>query len=154
MISRLAFVVFLLSATPLFAEETCTNGTVEEFAGKVSVEKERDGKTVSVPVTAKNTSVAVGLHLVTQSDSWADLRLCDGSALRVGENSDLVLAAARDEGSYWSWAFDLVRGGVYGAVNGGSNGRVKLGVRTPSASMGVRGTIFLFESRRAPRSTP
>ncbi len=93
--------------------------------------------------------LAKGEAVETGAGAWVDLRLCDGTGLRVGESSRMSFdeALSQNEAGFVGWAFELLRGSMLGVVTGGSKGsEVKLRVRTPTASVGVRGTEFLLEA--------
>ncbi len=115
-----------------------------------------DSGGASIVVTAEGSKaplengkpLALGDLLSTGSDAWVDLRLCDGSVLRIGENSRFYFEGVTgDSEDLLSWAFRLVQGSVYAAVTGTNSGqRVKLRVRTVSAALGVRGTEFVVDT--------
>ncbi|HEY8279677.1 MAG TPA: FecR domain-containing protein [Bdellovibrionota bacterium] len=148
----LLLLALLLPIPHAFAEEgdepdeqaDCQLALVEDMGGGIELVSS-DGK--SAPLE-KGQGVELGELLKTGPAAWVDLRLCDGSGLRVGENSKFYYegAPAKDE-SFLTWAFRLVDGSVFGTVVGdGKSERVKLRVRTPTAALGVRGTEFVVES--------
>jgi hypothetical protein len=123
-------------------EEDCQLALLEDLSGSITLAAQ-GGKAEA----RAGDSLALGDRLETGADSWADLRLCDGSGLRVGENSRFELEAADQISSIWSWAFALSRGLLRASVKSEeSGGQVKLRVRTPVAALGVRGTEFVVET--------
>ncbi|MGZ3683697.1 MAG: FecR family protein [Bdellovibrionota bacterium] len=125
-------------------DEICQTALVEDLSGSVSLVSP-DGSQKSV---AADQALQPGDLLHTEPGAWADLRLCDGTGLRVGEDSKFYFDGAKEEqGGFVSWAFNLVRGSLRAAVVGDGNGdRVKFRVRTTSAALGVRGTEFVVDA--------
>ena len=140
------YLLFLLAPALAFADERleCQLAIAEEVFKKVDV------VTPEGEVSELNVGQAIqpGDLVRTDLGAWVDLRLCDGSGLRVGENSKFYYEGVdRERESFVSWAFRLVRGTLLAAVVGDGQGdRVKLRIRTPSASMGVRGTEFVVDA--------
>jgi hypothetical protein len=124
--------------------EQCQLAIAEDVNGSIDVVSTDGSKAELV----KDGAVQPGDLVRTGAGSWADLRLCDGTGLRVGENSKFYYEGADNEReSFAAWAFRLVRGSLRAAVVSSGNGdRVKLRVRTASASLGVRGTEFVVDS--------
>jgi hypothetical protein len=122
----------------------CEVALVEATSGKVELIG-ADGHEADLEA---GQAVERGDLVSTGAGAWADLRLCDGSGLRVGESSKFYYESAEsaDDG-FLSWAFHLVKGTLRAAVVGEGNGeRVKLRVRTPTASLGVRGTELVIDA--------
>jgi hypothetical protein len=135
----------LLFLLPLasFADD-CDLLPVEKSAGNAIVITAAGEKSV----LDENSSLAKGDSLATGKLAWVELRLCDGSALKVGEKSKFKFEdAAKEADGFAGWAFELLKGSLLAAVQGEQKSdKVKLRVRTPTASIGVRGTEFLVES--------
>lgn len=127
--------------------QQCQLAVVEDLAGTADLVSP-DG---SLSPLTKDAPVQPGDLVRTGADAWADLRLCDGSGLRVGENSKFYYEGADNEReSFAAWAFRLVRGSLRAAVvSSETSDRVKLRIRTPSAAMGVRGTEFVVDAEEA-----
>jgi hypothetical protein len=129
------FLVPLLTLFSLAAiaagEEDCRLALVESVRGSASLitplgDKRDLGKTAAL---------APGDFLRTESGATADLRLCDGTGLRLGERAKFYFETAdKDETS----SFRLVRGTLYAklAPRNGS-GRIQLRIRTTTAAVGA-----------------
>jgi hypothetical protein len=139
------FLLGLLLSPFAQAADSCTSAIIEDYQSPVFVAKDIGGSSQSVEINAKNTRVDIGVHVVTKEGGWADLRLCDGSAFRVGENSDFQLEDAENRQSYWAWAFQLLQGSVMSDVAPGDGEHVKIAVHTKQAALGVRGTQFVMD---------
>jgi hypothetical protein len=137
------FLFFILWPNLALAEE-CDLLPVESEEG-ASIIVAADGAKSELEV---GDALGVGERIATGEGAWVDLRLCDGSGLRIGEHSKLAFEeAARPEEGYVGWAFELIKGSVLAVVQGEEKSeRVKMRVRTPSAALGVRGTEFLVET--------
>lgn len=141
----LLFSLLLFVSGPAFADEDCSTLLVENA----------EGASILIPAAGEkrelqiDDTIAEGDAVATGKEAWVDLRLCDGSGLRVGERSKMTFEEAleRNEASFVSWAFDLLKGSLLATVEGdASKERVKMRVRTPTASLGVRGTEFLIDA--------
>jgi hypothetical protein len=154
------FAVLLLLARlspPARADVTAAAGTEEREQCQLAIVDELEGDVTLLSsdgnsrTLLKDGAIQPGDQLNTAGGAWSDLRLCDGTALRVGENSRFYYEGADNEReSFAAWAFRLVSGSLRAAVVSSEGGdRVKLRVRTPSAAMGVRGTEFVAETSDA-----
>jgi len=146
---KILFLLLLLGVRAHASEkEECQIALIEESAGN-SIVVSADGKKTEVN---EGLTLSLGDLLVTGNDAWVDLRLCDGTGLRVGEKAKFYFEGVGDKGdSLFSWAFSLVRGSLFATVTGDGKGdRVKFRVRTPSAALGVRGTEFVIDADDAP----
>lgn len=125
---------------------------VEDVIG-TSVPRLADEAGVETPL-AKGDFVAPGDTVITDEGVSVDLRMSDGSLIRVTPNSSFTVFAI-DESENESgarWMFGLFRGLVEAAVTKAKEietGRaseekeeIKIEVKTPSATLGVRGTKF------------
>src|ERR1044071_3479042 len=79
--------------------------------------------------------------LRTEQDSLIHIRFIDGSELSVEQSSQMVLSDYVFDGAASSGLIDLNSGLFHFTSNGNSDQGVKL--RTPVATIGVRGTEFL-----------
>lgn len=96
----------------------------------------------------EESTLSIGDTVVTGKSAWVELRLCDGSAIKVGEKTKFKFEdSAKESDSFTGWAFSLLKGSLLAAIQGEEKSdKVKLRVRTPTASIGVRGTEFMVES--------
>jgi hypothetical protein len=142
------FFLPLILFIPLLAladeREECQIALVEDLAGTVVLISPAGDK---ISATS-GASIQPGDLVHTAAGSWADLRLCDGTGLRVGESSRFYYQGADNEReSFVSWAFELAQGTLRAAVVGdGKSESVKVRIRTPSASLGVRGTELVIDA--------
>ena len=146
------FLPFLFSPPSFASEEDCSSILVENA----------EGASIVIPARGEKRELEIddalskGDAVATGKEAWVDLRLCDGSGVRVGERSKMTFEEALDqnEASFVSWAFDLIKGSLLATVEGDDKKeRVKMRVRTPSASLGVRGTEFLIEAQEGGETT-
>ena len=116
-------------------EKTAGNSIVVSAAGEKSVLDE-------------DSMLALGDSIVTGKSAWVELRLCDGSAIKVGEKTKFKFeSSAKEAEGFAGWAFGLLKGSLLAVVQGEANSdKVKLRVRTPTAALGVRGTEFMVDS--------
>jgi hypothetical protein len=146
MLIRAFFLLFLLPSVSFAAEpEDCSSLLVENAEG-ASIVISAAGEKAELEI---EQTIAKGESVATGKEAWVDLRLCDGSGLRVGERSKITFeeALARNETSLVAWAFGLLKGSLLATVLGEEKpGQVKMRVRTPTAALGVRGTEFLVDA--------
>jgi hypothetical protein len=84
--------------------------------------------------------------LRTESESTIQIKFADGSELSVEQSSDMVLSDYVYDGSASTGLLNLNSGLFHFTSNGSSDQGVKL--RTPVATIGVRGTEFLVHVDR------
>jgi hypothetical protein len=138
----------LILFIPLLAfadeREECQIALVEALSGTVVILSPTGEKAVA----SAGGMIQPGDLVHTAASAWADLRLCDGTGLRVGEDSRFYYQGADNEReSFVSWAFELAKGSLRAAVVGsGTSESVKVRIRTPSASLGVRGTELVIDA--------
>lgn len=143
----LAFFFLLLHTSLLSAAEPadCSSILVENAEG-ASIVISAAGEKAELEI---DQLIGKGDSIATGKDAWVDLRLCDGSGLRVGERSKTTFeeALSRNEGGLVAWAFDLLKGSLLATIQGDEKSeQVKMRIRTPSAAVGVRGTEFLVDA--------
>jgi ferric-dicitrate binding protein FerR (iron transport regulator) len=120
-------------------DAVCETVLVEQLGGSVTVESDRE----FTPVPGD--TLGIGDTLKTGAASWADLRLCDGSGVRVAENSHFQFAQLEQSSGFWNWAFCVTMGSIRAIVQSEPGAPVKFRVRTPTAAMGIRGTEFVVD---------
>lgn len=138
----LLFVVSLFAATLAYAQAV---GTVINLSGPLLVRK-ADG---TVKVLSAKSAVEQGDTLISEKDTYARIRFSDHSEITLKPNSQLKIDSftfEEDRQEKDSATFSLVKGGLR-AVTGalGKRSKEKVGVNTPTATIGIRGTIFIAE---------
>jgi hypothetical protein len=140
---RMLILLLLLLTTPSFANEpdACSAALVEELEGTGAKLKHEDGTEEAL---LEEAAVAVGDTLETDASTSVDLTLCDGTEIRVGNNSTYKLESA-DKGN---WAWELAKGYIRAKLYSDPNSdRVRFRVTTPTSTLGVRGTEFILEEK-------
>src|SRR5256885_703507 len=105
---RLLLLLSLFRVAPALADdeqrEQCQLAVVEDLSGTAEmVTPDGNRSTLS-----KDGALQPGDYLYTEENSWADLRLCDGTGLRVGESSKFYYEGADNHReSFSAWAFRL-----------------------------------------------
>jgi hypothetical protein len=98
-------------------------------------------------ITAKNADELVQNEaLRTEQESTIQVKFVDGSELSVEQSSEMVLSDYVFDGSAASGLINLNNGLFHFTSNGNNDQGVKL--RTPVATIGVRGTEFLVHVDR------
>ncbi|MGH8806610.1 MAG: FecR family protein [Noviherbaspirillum sp.] len=139
----LLLVAFFFAATLAYAAEVA--GTVTHLSGPL-LAKKADG---TVKVLAAKSSVEQGDTLITEKDTYARIRFTDSSEITLKPNTQLKVDSFvfdEAEPAKDSAAFDLVKGGMR-AITGllGKRSKERVSVNTPTATIGIRGTIFIAE---------
>lgn len=134
---QLSILVFALLPAWLHAE-ACRIGEVARVVGAVSIQRH---ELAFVPFTG--VGICRGDRVVTGPGSIVELRLRDGTLLAVGKDSEFLIRDFRIYRDQPNVAlFDLARGAfrsITGAITKRSH---RYEVRTPVATIGVRGTDF------------
>ncbi|HYD78622.1 MAG TPA: FecR domain-containing protein [Paucimonas sp.] len=120
-------------------------GTVTHLSGPL-LAKKADG---AVKVLSVKSSVESGDTLVTEKDTYARVKFIDNSEITLRPGSQLkidsfVFDEQKQEND--NAFFSLVKGGLR-AVTGalGKRSKERFGMNTPTATIGIRGTIFVAE---------
>ncbi len=117
-------------------------GNIESLKGTVSIV--RGGGTINA--TAGQTLEKKDV-IVTKSDGWARVKLSDGTSITLGKNSKLVIEKYLYDGTKKSHTTLGFAKGVFKTITG-AIGKVapdKFKVKTPNATIGIRGTEFFVE---------
>lgn len=138
--------VFLgaLSGTALaFAAQVA--GTVANLSGPL-IAKKPDG---TVKVLSLKSVVEEGDTLIAEKDTYARIRFTDNSEITLRPGTQLKIDSfnfEEDKPEKDSATFNLVKGGLR-AVTGalGKRSKERFGMNTPTATIGIRGTIFIAE---------
>ena len=135
---------FLLSAASLAWAGTVA-GVVKQLSGPL-LAKKADGR---MKVLAIKSEVEEGDTLVSEKNTYALLKLIDNSEITLRPNSSFTIDsfaydAGKPQGD--SAAFTLVKGGLR-SVTGllGKRSKDKWSLKTPTATIGIRGTTFTAE---------
>lgn len=139
----LLFVAAALAATVAWAGQVA--GTVTHLSGPL-LAKKADG---AVKVLSQKSTVEQGDTLVTEKDTYARIKFIDDSEMTLRPNSQVKIddfSFEDDQPQKDKASFSLIKGGLR-AVTGtlGKRNKEKFGVNTPTATIGIRGTIFIAE---------
>lgn len=133
----------LFTATLAHAAEVV--GTVANLSGPL-LAKKADG---SVKILAQKSSVEQGDTLVSEKNTYARIRFIDNSEITLRPGTQLKIdnfSYDADKPEKDSALFSLVKGGLR-SVTGllGKRNHDRFGMHTPTATIGIRGTIFIAE---------
>jgi hypothetical protein len=133
---------FALSSTAWAAQVA---GTVTQLSGPL-LDKKGDG---TVKILSLKSEVESGDTLVTEKNTYALVKFIDNSEITLKPGTTFKIENfAFDEGKPGgdSAAFNLVKGGLR-SVTGllGKRNKEKFEMKTPSATIGIRGTTFIAE---------
>lgn len=142
-IKPLLFIAALLLSVQAWAAQVV--GAVANLSGPL-LAKKADGTS---KVLAVKSSVEQGDTLISEKDTYARIKFIDNSEITLRPNSQLKIdnfSFEEDKPEKDSAAFNLVKGGLR-AVTGtlGKRNKEKFGMNTPTATIGIRGTIFIAE---------
>ncbi|NYE60658.1 hypothetical protein FHW58_001810 [Duganella sp. 1224] len=120
-------------------------GTVVQASGPLSA---RSPSGAVKPLRALS-EVESGDTLITAADTYALVRFIDNSELALKPSTTLTIEQFAFDGAQPAAdraAFTLVKGGLR-SVSGllGKRSKEKFAIRTPSATIGIRGTTFFLE---------
>jgi hypothetical protein len=141
--SVLLLIVVLFSAALAHAADVV--GTVANLSGPL-LAKKADG---SVKILAQKSAVEQGDTLVSEKNTYARIRFIDNSEITLRPETQLKIdnfSYEADKPEKDSALFSLVKGGLR-SVTGllGKRNHDRFGMHTPTATIGIRGTIFIAE---------
>ena len=120
-------------------------GTVTDLSGSLLVRR-ADG---TVKVLAAKSEVDQGDTLVSEKDTYARIKFIDNGEITLRPNTQFKIDnftynAAKPEND--NAFFTLVKGGLR-SITGllGKRNKERFGLNTPTATIGIRGTIFIAE---------
>lgn len=150
-IRALLVLLSLFMAATAYAVEAV--GSVINVSGPLLARK-ADG---TMKLLAQKSAVYQGDTLATEKGTYARIRFIDKSEVTLRPNSQLVIDSfVFDEGKPEtdSAKFNLVKGGLR-AVTGalGKRSQDRVGLNTPTATIGIRGTTFIAEYVAPPQAT-
>lgn len=128
-------------------------GTVIHVSGPLMAQK-ADGK---VKVLAARSEVEQGDTLVSEKNTYAQIKFIDNSEITLKPNTTFKVEtfafdAGKPEGD--SASFNLVKGGLR-SITGllGKRNKEKFQLKTPTATIGIRGTTFVADFIEPPAET-
>src|SRR6185437_6714823 len=120
-------------------------GTVTDISGPM-VARRVDG---TLRALTAQSAVEQGDTLVTEKGTYARIKFIDNGEITLRPNTQFKIEnfsyeAAKPEGD--SAIFSLLKGGLR-SITGllGKRNHEKFGLNTPTATIGIRGTIFIAE---------
>lgn len=127
-----------MSGVSAWAESPCGIGKVVRVLGVVSLQRNTQAR---APVPGSR--LCLGDHILTGTDSIAELRLRDGSLITVGKNSDFMVREFRIYRRRPNVALFELGKGAFRSITGLITRRAhRYEVHTTVATIGVRGTDF------------
>jgi len=139
------FLLGIFISTPGYGiEQDSFNATLTDFDGEVSIQKPEEE--IWLPVE-KNIPLEKKDRLKTGPGSYAEILIDDGSLLKVGENSEIILSeiSADFDTKKIEASIFLRIGRLFSNIARFVHPRSRFSVRTPTAVAGVRGTEFIVE---------
>jgi hypothetical protein len=150
-IKALLFAALLLFGHAAWAQVV---GVVAHLSGPL-VAKKANG---TVKVLAVKSEVENGDTLVSEKNTYAQIKFIDQGEITLRPNTtfrieNFAYDAAKPEGD--SASFDLVKGGLR-SITGllGHRNKEKFALKTPSATIGIRGTTFIAQYVPPPPMAP
>ena len=142
-IKALLFAALLFAGGMAWAAQVA--GTVTQLSGPL-LAKKADG---TVKILALKSEVENGDTLVSEKNTYAQLKFIDNSEITLKPNTTFRIENFEfDEGKPGAdnASFSLVKGGLR-SVTGllGKRNREKFALKTPTATIGIRGTIFIAD---------
>jgi hypothetical protein len=142
--SFLAFLVGLVFALPAFAQDVVVEGTAVAVISPAEVERAGSKLTLR-----QGDTVLQGDIVRTGAKGQVQLEFPDDTRIAVGPSSSLRIDSVlfkRSEGKARKFAVSAL-GGSFRFLSGSSSSRA-YSIRTPTATMGIRGTVFDFAVQR------
>ncbi|RJF99221.1 FecR family protein [Noviherbaspirillum saxi] len=139
----LVFLGTLCAATFAYAAQVA--GTVTNLSGPL-LAKKPDG---TVKVLSAKSQVEEGDTLITEKDTYARIKFVDNSEITLRPGTQMKIDSFsfdEEKPENDSATFNLVKGGLR-AITGtlGKRNKERFGMNTPTATIGIRGTIFVAE---------
>ena len=137
--------LFAFTASPAHAEQPKeAKAVIISVDGKGTAKVRRKAGTESVAGAAQE--LRPGDKITTDAASVVQLRLIDGTIVRIGFNTEYRLEDNQIKNGMMAWVFELTRGTIRAMVEKGPRTKdSKFRVNTPAGTMGVRGTELMFE---------
>lgn len=120
-------------------------GTVTHLSGPL-IAKKADG---TVKVLSLQSGIEQGDTLIAEKDTYARIKFADNSEIVLRPNTQIKIdqfSFEEDKPNNDGFTMTLIKGGLR-AVTGllGKRNKERFGLNTPTASIGIRGTIFIAE---------
>jgi len=120
-------------------------GTVVNLSGALLAKKD-DG---TIKILAQKSEVEQGDTLISEKNSYARIRFIDNGEITLQPNTRLKIdrySYEADKPEHDSAIFNLVKGGLR-SITGllGKRNHDRFGMHTPTATIGIRGTVFIAE---------
>ena len=131
-----AILCFGLANTSIAAPES---GTVTLAIGEVNVMPKEGGDPQPVE---KGDKVAVGTTIKTGAESRAVVVITPRSAIRISENSEVVIETVNEDAKPKEVLIDLKDGSLGALLKPRAEGELDFKVRTPSGVAAARGTFY------------
>lgn len=140
----LALIILMLAAAITSSASAADSaktgqGTIFELQGTAQMLKV--GSTSWVNATV-NTVLKPGDQIKTSPESCCIILLWDGSVVKLGENTHLLLKSLSGDESKNSSKFKLFLGKIWSQVNKVADKKTEFEVEAPHALAAVRGTVF------------
>ncbi|MBY0240841.1 MAG: FecR family protein [Burkholderiaceae bacterium] len=139
----LLLIAFWLNCT--FAMAAQVAGTVTQLSGPLLAKKASG----AVKILSLKSEVESGDTLVTEKNTYAQVKFIDNSEITLKPASQLTIDNfafdnAKPDGD--SASFNLLKGGMR-SVSGllGKRNKEKFALKTPAATIGIRGTTFIVD---------
>lgn len=145
-----AMLLLALMGTGALAYAAQVAGTVLHLSGPL-LAKKADG---TAKILSVKSEVEQGDTLVTEKNTYAQIKFIDNSEITLKPGTSLTVEAfsfdaGKPDGD--SAAFNLLKGGLR-SITGllGKRSKERFALKTPSATIGIRGTTFIAELVSAP----
>ena len=120
-------------------------GTVTHLSGPL-IAKKADG---TVKILSLQSGIEQGDTLIAEKDTYARIKFADNSEIVLRPNTQIKIdqfSFEEDKPNNDGFTMTLIKGGLR-AVTGllGKRNKERFGLNTPTASIGIRGTIFIAE---------
>jgi len=131
--------IFLIALSEII---TASVGKIESMRGSVNIQR---GSTL-IKATS-GISLEKRDTVFTKRDGWARVKLADGTSITMGKNSKLIIEKYLYDGTKKSHTTIGFAKGVFKTITGaiGKVAPEKFKVKTPNATIGIRGTAFFVE---------
>jgi hypothetical protein len=136
--ASLCIPVDLLRATP-------RSGVVLEVTGDAMAQwPASKGQTNRQEAVRKGLEVPPGMSLRTTPNGYVTVQLADGSIIKVQANTEARLDTSKQyvEAGFFSSIWSVLKGRVESLVTHMTGGEPRFQIKTPQATLGVRGTEF------------
>lgn len=137
----LVFIFLLTNTLPVFAEDTFRAATVSKVEGSVQIMKAGGEKQFDAFV---GMSLTEGDRIITGDKASITLEIDDDKEVKLDENTQMSLSelSGKIEAQNDQTSLSLIVGKVWSNIKKKLNIRAKYEIKTPTAVMGARGTMF------------